>query len=342
MAIDASQADQVGPALLAYLRGRFGADGLRFTEAPEVIDSGWETYIYTFRLGGDAVDPAWTRPLIRRVYPGADQGPRAEFDASVQGFVAERGYPAPRVLAVETDAGALGRPFLIMERAPGRTMLDRLASNPLTARNLTPLMAKAHVALHRLPAEGCPLPAHGTAVDRYLDDFRARIAGMGLTGTDEALGWLEAHKGMVVPEEVSLCHNDFHPQNIIVGDDKRPSVIDWSCAALADRHCDIASTLVLMRTAPAQMRGLVGRLLDRFGRYTLVRRYLRSYRQQLPIDNERLRYWEALQAFEWWLRIAVMQSFGSAARGIRPDASQRLPKGQLERLQRYFWQRARR
>ena len=73
----------------------------------------------------------------------------------------------------------------------------------------------------------------------------------------------------------------------------------------------------------------------------LVRRYLRGYRKHLPIDKERLRYWEALQAFEWWLRVAAMRSFGSGVTGLREGTPQRLPEGQLERIQRYFWQRTR-
>ncbi|MEX1254215.1 MAG: phosphotransferase family protein [Dehalococcoidia bacterium] len=341
MPSDPSRADQVAPALLAYLTARLSVDDLRFAEAPAAIETGWETHIYTFRLESDGVDPAWARPLILRVYPNAEQGERAEFDGAVQRFVVERGYPAPAVLAIETSAGALGRPFLIMERAPGRTMLDRLQANPISARGLTPLMAKAHADLHRLPVEACPLPADGTLVERQLVDFRRRIAAMGVTGTDDALAWLEAHKGMVMPEEASLCHNDFHPQNIVVDDEQRLSVIDWSGAALGDRHCDIASTLVLMRTAPGELSGVIGMLLDRFGRYMLVRRYLRGYRKHLPIDKDRLRYWEVLQTFEWWLRVAAIQSFDSDVTGLREGTAQRLPEGHLERIQRHFWQRAR-
>jgi aminoglycoside phosphotransferase (APT) family kinase protein len=338
--IDPANAEQVAPALLAYVKARLGVGGLRFAEAPAAIETGWETHIYSLQIDGEGVPPEWARPLILRVYPHAHQADRAEFDAAVQRFVVARGYPAPAVLAVETSGDSVGRPFLIMERAPGRTMLDRLQANPIAARGLTPLMAKAHADLHRLVVDGCPLPREPALVERYLEDFRGRIAAMDVTGTDEALAWLEANKGMVMPEEISLCHNDFHPQNIVVDDEQRLGVIDWSGAALGDRHCDIASTAVLMRTAPGGVGGVVGTLLDRFGRYMLLRRYLRNYQQHLPIDRERLRYWEALQAFEWWLRVVAMQSFGASETGLLEHAAACLPEGHLERVQRLFWQRA--
>jgi aminoglycoside phosphotransferase (APT) family kinase protein len=338
--VDPSRADQIAPALLTYLRRHLGVEAVDYAEPPAAIDSGWETYIYSFQLTGEGVPPEWTQPLILRIYPSAGQAERAEFDAAVQRFVVERGYPAPRVLALEAGAGALGQPFLIMERAPGETMLDRLQANPIAARGLTPLMARAHADLHRLPVDGCPLPSEGTSVERQLENFRGRIAWFGVTGTEEAFGWLEANKTMVMPEEVSVCHNDYHPQNIIVDDAKCLSVTDWSCATLGDRHCDIASTLVLMRTAPGETRGVIGKALDKFGRRLLVRRYLAAYRRELPVDEGRLRYWEALQAFEWWLRIAALTSEKAVNHGVRPDASRRLPDGHLARIQRYFWQRA--
>ena len=49
MPIDPSQADHVAPALLAYLKARLSVDDLRFAEAPEAIETGWETHIYFWR-----------------------------------------------------------------------------------------------------------------------------------------------------------------------------------------------------------------------------------------------------------------------------------------------------
>lgn len=340
MAIDPANAGAVGAALLQYLRGKLSVPALAYAEPPSALGDGWETYIYVFRLAGHAADEVWAAPLVLRIFPTLDLGARAEQEVAVQTFVAARGFPAPRPLAVEPAGDVLGLPFMIMGRAPGTTLFEHMSANPLRARRLIPKMAEAHAALHRLPTAGCPLPSDSPLVQRKREGFRARIERFGLTGLDREYAWLDANTKAVANEEVSVCHTDFHPQNIVVDGDGRLCVIDWSAAALGDRHDDLAATLVIMRTAPAPAGNFWSRLLDRFGRGLFIRRYLRSYRRLLPIDGARLRYWEALEAFEDMLRISALKVAGAAGYGIRADAAERLPPAQLETLRRYFWDRA--
>ena len=344
MAVNFARAEEVGPALLRYIEACTKISGIDYAEPPEAIVHGWETYIFSFLLRGDGLDRAWTRPLILRVYPGADQGPKAEREAAVQRFAVERGYPAPRPLAVETDSGVLGLPFMVMERAPGEPMLDRMTKHPLSVGRLARLMADMHVALHELPVNGCPLPSDGSLIERSAREFEELAGRSGLelpSDVQRAFDWLLAHRSAVIPEEVSLCHHDFHPLNLLVDDEGGVTVLDWPSAALGDRHSDIASTLVLLRTAPAEPRSFLERIMLRFGRGVLVWFYLRRYRQQLPIDRERLRYWEAVRSFEWWMRLTAFEAGGSAAVGVKEETAERIPLGHVNRMRRYFWQRAR-
>jgi aminoglycoside phosphotransferase (APT) family kinase protein len=231
---------------------------------------------------------------------------------------------------------------MIMDHAPGVLLID-IGGNPLAVFKRAAMFGDAHVALHRLPVEGCPLPSEGFLVDRQLTHLREMIEQSGLSGLEEPFAWLEANKGAVIPEEVSLCHNDFHPLNIILGEDDRLTVVDWSGASLGDRHQDIANTLVVVGTAPNPLEGrnMAERLATRYGRGLFLWLYLRRYRRQLPIDPRRVRYWEALVSFAWWAQLESFKSAGSAASGLKPDTVDRVPPGHLERLQRYFLQRAR-
>ncbi len=343
MSIEPSAAEQVGPALLGYLRDRIPASDLGFAEPLEQVTRGWETYIYTFSLTGSDLDPAWERPLILRIYPGDDPAERALREAAVQRFAKEHGYPAPYPLALETEQSALGRPFMVMERAPGLTMLERIMGDPRLAFKLAPLMADLQVALHRLPVDGCPLPSDKPLVSRRLkemQDARIQFELQLPPEAERALAWLADHRDMVVPEEVSLCHQDFHPLNIIVGDDGQATVIDWTGAALGDRHSDIANTLVLLETAPANPPKLQDRLLARFGRGILVWLYLRHYRRRLPIDRERLRFWQAMRAAEWWGYTLALDVADSEALGLKPNVGSKVPPGHAERMEHYFWQKA--
>jgi aminoglycoside phosphotransferase (APT) family kinase protein len=334
---DPAQPEEVSAALLEYVGRRASVAGLHFAEPPEQIVHGEDTYIYTFRLEAEGLDPAWARPLVLRIYATAGQGDKAEREAAVQRFAADRGYPTPRPLAVEVAHGPFDLPFMVMERAPGVTMLHKLEANPLGAFRLVSMMANAHAALHNLPVDGCPLPSDAPLVERRFAEFRDFIDRYHLPGLDEAFGWLESHKGTVIPEELSLCHNDFHPLNLIVDDGRGAMAIDWTRATLGDRHHDIARTRGILSWAPLGEVPFLQRMLVTISRGLLVRRYLQRYQRLLPINRERLKYWEALQAFQAWVEALMLQRASPEELGARPDRPQRLPPDFTDKMRRVFW-----
>jgi aminoglycoside phosphotransferase (APT) family kinase protein len=103
-------------------------------------------------------------------------------------------------------------------------------------------MGEAHVALHRLPVEGCPLSYDAPLIDRRIEDWHERLRSADGPELRRALAWLEGAAARVRDEEPAICHNDFHPLNLLVEGDGRLIVIDWTDAALGDRHNDVART----------------------------------------------------------------------------------------------------
>jgi aminoglycoside phosphotransferase (APT) family kinase protein len=342
MPADPFDAQQVSDGLLDYLRTHVAPDGLRFAEQPERIGRGMDTHIYAFRIEGDGVDGAWAGPLVLRLYHSVRQGEKAAREAAVQRFAVERGYPAVTPLVFERIAAPLGLPIMVMARAPGVPMLERMGPNPLAIARLLANMAELHVALHRLPVAGCPLPSEGPLVERRLQELRAATERAAGDGLGDGLRWLEAHKGAVIDEEASLCHNDFHPLNILVADDGAPAVLDWSDATVGDRHHDIARTLVLFWVASIAARSGAERILLRLSRGWLAARYLNAYRRLLPVDPARLRYWQALQAFDGWRLVADLKNPQSETIAeARADSVQQLPASLLPELRDYFWRKTR-
>ena len=344
MAMDPSRAESVGPALLEHLAVRLDAAGLSYVETPHQIGAGYDTHTYAFLLQGELLDRSWARPLVIRIFPGADDGPRLEREAAVHGFVVERGYPAPRLLAVESRPDVIGRPFIVMERVSGAPVSTRLARGDLLAvYRLAKAVADAHVALHMLPIESFPGPAEGSSVDRQLARFR-EWAGR-IEGLDGPLRWLEEHRDTVKPEEPCVCHNDFQPLNIIAGPNDRVSVIDWSNAEVGDRHQDIADLLVSVSTGtpgPAAPRPLLTQLRRRWANSLFAWQYVRTYRRGLPIDRDRLRYWEALRALGRWGMLMVLRTLGPESLAMKPGPIETGVAAQdPARLYRYFWKRTR-
>jgi aminoglycoside phosphotransferase (APT) family kinase protein len=261
------------------------------------MGGGYDTSIWTFRLHGAA--GRWTGPLILRLLNPAHDPQRALRERAIQNAVADQGYPAPRVLWASADRAPLGAGFLVMERARGRPLLDdRL-------RGVGAALAAAQARLHALDAEPLlrALDEEGRAAsggfDRAAVGFDAllesldRVAGSGLDGLVPGVRWLRRHRP--VAGSWSICHGDFHPQNLLAEGGRVTAVLDWPNAVVAAPEYDVAATLVILRLVPvsilpvpAAARPLVAAL-----RALMTTRYVAGYRRARGIDPDQLPYYEA-------------------------------------------------
>ncbi len=335
--LDPANAANVGDALLAHLRERLGSELLAFAEAPAPLGRGFASFIYAFRLDGQGLPDTWRAPLVLRVLPDAAAGPVLAREESVQRFVGAGGYPVLVPLAFDVTGAALGLPFMLVPRAMGGTMLERVVHNPLSAPRLLAQMGDVHVALHRVAIDGCPLTYDAPLVDQRIANWRARMEVAGTGELRRGLAWLEEHAVRVRDEDPAICHNDFHPLNLLVDDDGRLIVIDWSDAAIGDRHADVARTVTLLWFAQIAATSIVERLVLRAVRGFMRRRYLAAYQRHLPVDPVRLRYWEAVSAFNAWLQLVELEARGANAPQAQLEMVQRLPDGVLDQVRRYFW-----
>lgn len=235
--------------LIGTLRQQF--PGLDVAHGPAVISGGMDTYVYDVRLLGP-LPPEWLAPLVLRIFPSTSQVEKAEREAAIQSFVASNGFPAPRVLRVDPTGGAIGLPYMIMAHASGVRAIE-LIKNPLKLPGMIRGMADLQVRLHRLPIESCPLPRESPLIDRLLVEPRGYVARFDPPGLRPVLDWLEAKADLVRDETPALLHLDFHPLNILV-DGKHMTLIDWSDAAVGDRHADVARTLALFWLAAPMLQ----------------------------------------------------------------------------------------
>lgn len=283
--------------LSKYLVSELGGE-VAVEPAPRVMARGLRTDVYAFGLTGRGLSEAWSGPLVLRLMPADLPAAAIEREAEVHRFLRYAGYPTPELLAVETSRGVLGRPFTIMERAPGVTMSRRLMSrNLFRTHALATAFADAHVKLHRLPVERFPSQSGGSSVERQLRSYRGWLGSE--PEAAEWFEWLDARKSFVVPEHESVCHYNFHPGNTIVDDMGALRVVDWSTANIGDYHSDVADTIVFIRTEPIRESSRLRALSRQIGRRLFVKQYLRRYNSQLALDPQRLRYWEALRAIAW-------------------------------------------
>lgn len=336
--IDPADASQVAEALAQYVSQRDGLAGARLAIPPSPIGRG--SFLYEFQLAGEQLPGDWAQPLVIRVQraAGSAYDRKVRREEAVQRFAAAAGYPALTPIAVEDSASSLGVPFTIMRRVAGKTMFEQVTSRPWRARAVLRQLAALHARLHRLPPNGCPLPYERPYVETQMAEARRKMGDPRYELASREYAWAEANFHRVLPEEPALLHNDFHPLNVLIDPASGPVVIDWTDAAIGDRHADVARTLTLFWVAPIAASNAGERTLLKLARGYLQSAYLREYVRLHPVDRARLACWEALAAFGGLLQLAENQS---SRAGARTEYEQRVPPDMLEQVRRYFWQKAR-
>lgn len=172
---------------------------------------------------------------------------------------------------------------------------------------------------------------------RQIAQFRRRVEDHGFDSLRQGIDWLERYASAVLPEEPVVTHNDFHPLNVLMTNDGRLSVIDWSDATLGDRHHDVARTLTLFSFAYIAASSNVERLLQA-ARGFLRSRYFGPYTAAFPVDRQRLAYFEALQSFNGLLQLTEL-SLEPSARRATTDAARGLPPKLIADVRMYVRRR---
>ena len=113
------EAQQVGQALVAALRRDVGQE-LALRSMPQRLSGGFWASIWVVEF--EHAPAPFTGRLVLRIMPDADA---VEREVAVQSWLAEAGYPTPRVFA-SGHAEGLGEAYAVMQHAAGRSPLGGL------------------------------------------------------------------------------------------------------------------------------------------------------------------------------------------------------------------------
>ncbi len=325
--MDPRDASTAASALAQWAGHRFGGP-VAVAGEPTTIAGGFDSFIHGLELTGDALPPGWGGPLVVRMLPSPQRAPQAAREAAVQGWSADHGYAAPRVLAVLGPDDGFDLPTQVMERASGTTMLDAFSAKPWRARRLVDRLATLALRLHALPTDGFP-PDDSTLVDHRLDLPRQVVARLDQPELAEALRRAEELGPRAMAGPAVVCHGDFHPLNVMVDGDAA-SVIDWTDAGLGPREADVARTSLLFHIAAIAAGSALERFVLEVAGPRLARRYQRTYAAGAPLDAERMRVWEVLHGVHGWAQVEMLHAGGfDGATSARPE---QIPLGVRDHL----------
>ena len=175
---------------------------------------------------------AYGEDKVVKLFLEEDKTEDAAREARATAIAWESGLPAPKIWEVVTVNGRVG---IVMERVEGVTMLHWGTSLPWRIYTGAKMMARMHADMHsRL---GGDIPDLRDRLKRGIEENEI---------VEEGLRSLALERLVSLPDGDSICHGDFHPDNIMMSD-KGPVIIDWQTGVRGHPAADVARTVVLVR-----------------------------------------------------------------------------------------------
>ncbi|MDR3318675.1 MAG: phosphotransferase [Clostridiales bacterium] len=144
--------------------------------------------------------------------------------------VEETGLSVPKI---EEVAKIDGRWAIVSEFINGKTLDVLAAENPERGAEYLDKFVSLQLLIQSYK---CPL------LNRIKDKMNRKISASGL---DPTLRYELHHMIDGMPKHAKLCHGDFNPSNIIVGDDGKDYIIDWAHATQGNASADAARTYLI-------------------------------------------------------------------------------------------------
>ncbi|MEG1609235.1 MAG: aminoglycoside phosphotransferase family protein [Clostridia bacterium] len=155
-------------------------------------------------------------------------------EALNQARVEETGLPVAKIWEV-CDCG--GKLAIVMDNIKGKTLAELIKTNPQKQDEYLCRFVDLQIKMHSYKA---PL------LNKLADKMDRKINESDLEDNIK----YELHNRLgSMPKHKKLCHGDFNPSNIIVGDDGIDYIIDWAHATQGNASADVARTYLLFRLA---------------------------------------------------------------------------------------------
>lgn len=157
-----------------------------------------------------------------------------------QARVEETGLNIPKILEVMTIDGCWA---FRAEYIPGKTLQQLMEENPEKIDEYFDLFVDLQIEMH-----SCTCPN----LNKLRDKMHGKVEQTGLDATTR----YELHTRLdSLPKRTSVLHGDFDPSNVIISDEGKPYILDWSHAVQGDPAADVARTYLMFWLAKREDLG---------------------------------------------------------------------------------------
>ncbi len=147
--------------------------------------------------------------------------------ALTQSRIEETGLPIPHLLEV---ASIDGKWAIASEYIRGQTLDVLLAEHPERRAEYLSLFVDLQMQVHR---QSCP----------YLDKLKDTLTGKIIRCELDAQTRFNLYTRLEeMPRHSKTCHGDFVPSNVVIAEDGKPYILDWSNATRGNASADVAIT----------------------------------------------------------------------------------------------------
>lgn len=291
------------------------------------ISDGWENEVYSFTMEYIESGEENYEDLILRIYQGNSPEQKAIREFQGMKNLYHAGYPVPKVMILASENSPFGKPIVIMEKINGQIM-GRVFSESTDEKKkeLIALFCKMFVHLHSLDWRSfVSVPSFFKNVreyklfDLWLEMGEKHIKNLKAEEYIPILDWLKERRLQVTCEYPSVIHYDYHPYNIILGDDGKAYVIDWTNIDVADYRFDLAWTILLTSA---------------YGNPEAREIIINNYEEISGKKTQKIEIFEVAAALRRLFSISTSIRYGADKLGMRPQASEMMKQniGHIENV----------
>ena len=126
-----------------------------------------------------------------------------------------------------------GKWAIVSDYIPGKTLAKLMEESPEKKDEYLNFFVDLQIEIH---SKTCPM------LNKLKDKMSAKIDRTTLDATTK----YDLHTRLEgMPKHKKVCHGDFNPSNIIIGDDGKAYIIDWSHVTQGNASADVARTYLL-------------------------------------------------------------------------------------------------
>jgi len=184
-----------------------------------------------------------------------------------------------------------GRIGAIYEKVDGKTMLKEMLTKVWTISKQSKLLAHYHYDIQKNVDFELP-----TVKEKLKRDIES-VNDLSVIEKEKLFKYID-----LLPDGKTLCHFDFHPDNIIIKNGK-PIIIDWMTACIGDGISDVARTSVILKYSGVPMKSAFIKKIVNGITKKVYYNYLKEYIKISGVYMEAIQKWElpiaAARLSEW-------------------------------------------